>query len=122
MLEKHLEVLLTLFKVDYVNELPEVPIQLLQKNQLNKDELSTVFEIFYQKNKCWKYEKEWRSVIKRDENIAISFIKASKVIVGVNSSKNTIDRLKAICEQKNIKLKKYSINPKSYSLKLEKII
>ena len=107
LIKQNLEVLLLLFKIEYINKVPVVPISLLQNNNKIEDYLGDVLEMIYQKNKCWKYEKEWRSVIRRDNNCEIKFIKPSKVIAGVNSSDETMRKLKIICTKRGIKLKKY---------------
>lgn len=115
-----LEILIILFNVEYISELPETPVQLLQKPNDIKKSLGDILELIYKKNKCWKYEKEWRSVIRSDSNKEVKFIKASKVIVGAKASDDTIKKLQDICQKKKIRLEKSTMNLNKYSLKITK--
>ena len=115
------EFLLLLFKVEYINSIPELPLSLMDNTANKYNKFTDMLAKVYMKNKCWKYEKEWKSVITSKDNLEFKFIKPSRVIVGVNATKKTIEKLKSICDRRNIKIQKYKLNKKTYSLRLSEL-
>lgn len=129
----------------YTTERVKIPHRLIDPNAPNHpisyNEESILREALFTKDKIWNYEKEWR-IIKRGDytnettgymNFSMPPIRAIYLGAAISNAVNWkgnkhdcfhehLAELKALCEEKKIRLQMLSLNPTTYDLQLGKCI
>lgn len=92
--------------------------------QMNKEKFQKITA--FTKSEEWKYEKEWRLLNENPDKFGESGYlqkvpKARKVYAGCKSSPELVEKLKEICNKKDIELYQMKMKPNSFELSYEPV-
>ncbi len=105
----------------------------ITKKSLDKDfsALSKSKKIAYIKDKKWQYEKEYRIVFDKDDEVGLIYedgkwfmsVKISNVYLGANFDKNNVktqEKIMEACKRNKIKVAKMVLSDSDYSVKVKR--